>query len=93
MKKEQLEHLINDDLDEVSKFEVIYQILKDQLRTHQKKLITLKEEQKAEQEERRKSVEAARRERTLSKKREEERIDLELSQFAKHMKPFEFFGV
>jgi hypothetical protein len=38
--------LLNDDLDEISKFEVIYKILKDQLREHQKKLIKLKEEKK-----------------------------------------------
>ena len=30
------EHLLHDDLDEISRFEVVYKILKDQLRTHQK---------------------------------------------------------
>ena len=39
--REDIEHLSNDDLDEISKFEVIYKILKDQLRNHQKKLIKL----------------------------------------------------
>jgi len=34
VQKKHLGHLINDDLDEVSKFEVIYKILKDQLREH-----------------------------------------------------------
>lgn len=41
--REDLEHLSNDDIDEISKFEVIYKILKDQLRNHQKKLIKMKE--------------------------------------------------
>lgn len=32
--KKHLVHLMNDDLDEISKNEVIYKILKDQLRDH-----------------------------------------------------------
>ena len=44
IQRKHLEHLANDDLDEISKFEVIYKILKDQLRSHQKKLITMREE-------------------------------------------------
>jgi hypothetical protein len=39
VQKKHLEHLMNDDMDQVSKFEVIYKILKDQLRDHQKTLI------------------------------------------------------
>ena len=34
VQKKHLEHLMQDDLDEISKFEVIYKILKDQLRMH-----------------------------------------------------------
>jgi hypothetical protein len=34
-----MDHLMLDDIDEVSRFEVIYKVLKDQLRVHQKKLI------------------------------------------------------
>ena len=48
--REDLEHLASDDLDEISKFEVIYKILKDQLRSHQKKLIKLKEIEAKEKE-------------------------------------------
>ena len=48
--REDIEHLSNDDLDEISKFEVIYKILKDQLRNHQKKLIKLKEIEAEEKE-------------------------------------------
>lgn len=55
VQKKHLEHLANDDLDEISKFEVVYKILKDQLRTHQKKLIELKEAEKGKREVRRKS--------------------------------------
>jgi len=33
---------MNDDLDQISKFEVIYKILKDQLREHQQTLIEMK---------------------------------------------------
>ena len=39
IKNEHMNHLQNDDLDEISKFEVIYQILKDQLREHKQNLI------------------------------------------------------
>lgn len=48
--REDLEHLAKDDMDEISKFEVIYKILKDQLRNHQKKLIKLKEIEAREKE-------------------------------------------
>ena len=44
IKNEDLNHLQNDDLDEISKFEVVYQILKDQLRKHKQNLIHMKEE-------------------------------------------------
>ena len=39
-------HLIEDDLDEISKMEVTYKILKQQLRDQQKKLVEAKEERK-----------------------------------------------
>lgn len=39
-----MEHLMRDDLDEISKFEVVYKILKNQLRQHQRTLIRLREE-------------------------------------------------
>lgn len=39
-----MSHLKNDDLDEISKFEVVYQILKDQLREHKQSLIQMKED-------------------------------------------------
>lgn len=41
-----MKHLMNDDLDEVSKLEVIYKILKDQLREYQKQLIKVKKDNK-----------------------------------------------
>ena len=44
IKNEHMSHLQNDDLDEISKFEVVYQILKDQLREHKQSLIQMKEE-------------------------------------------------
>ena len=42
--KRHLEHLVADDIDEISKYEVIYKILKDQLREHQSALIKMKKE-------------------------------------------------
>mmetsp|Transcript_5862 Transcript_5862/g.9466 ORF Transcript_5862/g.9466 Transcript_5862/m.9466 type:complete len:102 (+) Transcript_5862:2159-2464(+) len=42
VQRKHMEHLMEDNLDEISKFEVIYKILKDQLRLHQSKLIELK---------------------------------------------------
>ena len=42
------EHLKMDDMDEISKMEVTYKILKQQLRDHQKKIIEVKEKQKRE---------------------------------------------
>mgnify|MGYP001101806463 CR=1 FL=1 len=41
--QEDYDHLIDDDLDLISKYEVIYKLLKAQLRGHQQKLIDLKE--------------------------------------------------
>ena len=41
--KEMFRHLKNDDMDELSKNEVVYQVLKNQLKQQQKKLITMKE--------------------------------------------------
>jgi hypothetical protein len=43
-----MDHLINDDIDEISRFEIIYKILKDQLRAHQKALIEMKKNEKKE---------------------------------------------
>lgn len=44
VEKDDLVHLKNDDMDEVSRLEVTYKILKEQLRDHQKLLIEKKEE-------------------------------------------------
>jgi len=46
VEKEDFLHLQDDDLDPISRYEVVYKILKDQLRNHQKELISMKEEQK-----------------------------------------------
>jgi hypothetical protein len=74
--RKHLDHLLNEDLDEVSQFEVIYSILKDQLREHQQKLIALK----------RKRKKASR-----SPVREDVK-QMQLQEFARYMKPFEFHG-
>ena len=55
VQKKHLEHLNKDDLDEISKYEVIYKILKDQLRVHQAKLVEMKKEDKKQKEEGKKS--------------------------------------
>ena len=47
-------HLMNDDLDEISKLQVTYKILKQQLREHQKLLIKKIEKKKKDAQEKRK---------------------------------------
>lgn len=78
VQRKHLERLMNDDMDEISKFEVVYKILKDQLRNHQKHLIELKEKDKKDK----------------ADKRKEKKMltEIELSEFCKHIKPFEFYG-
>ena len=51
-----MDHLINDDIDEISRFEIIYKILKDQLRTHQKALIEMKKNEIKEKLEKKKEI-------------------------------------
>lgn len=78
VQKKHIERLENDDLDEISKFEVVYKILKDQLRNHQKHLINLKEKEKAEKRKR--------------KEDKQKLTEMELKDFSKHIKPFELYG-
>ena len=73
-----MEHLNKDDLDEISKYEVIYKILKDQLRVHQAKLVEMKKEDKKQKEEGKKSP--------LKRK-------VDFKEFQKHIKPIEWYGV
>lgn len=77
VQKQDLQHLLNDDLDEISKFEVIYKILKDQLREHQKKLIKMKEEKKKTHQSPIKKVESN---------------EMKLNEFVKYIRPFEWYG-
>ena len=44
--KEDYDHLMQQDLDPISKNEVVYKIMKQQLREQQKKLIVLKEQKR-----------------------------------------------
>lgn len=78
VQRKHIERLMNDDLDEISKFEVVYKVLKDQLRINQKHLIELKEKDKEEK----------------AQKRKERKMltEMELNDFCKHIKPFEFYG-
>ena len=69
--------MLNDDLDEISKFEVIYKILKDQLREHQKKLIKLKEENNYTNKSPIKKIESN---------------EMKLNEFVKYIRPFEWYG-
>jgi hypothetical protein len=69
--------LLNDDLDEISKFEVIYKILKDQLREHQKKLIKMKEDKKQANNSPLKKIESN---------------EIKLNEFVKYIRPFEWYG-
>jgi len=74
-------HLMNDDTDHVSKIEVVYKILKQQLRDYQKQLISLKEEEKREKKEAR--AKAAR-----SKSPKKGLSQKELKNFARYLKHF-----
>lgn len=77
VQRKHLEHLQRDDLDEISRFEVVYKVLKDQLRLHQKRLIELKEKDKQQK---------------MAKSPSKERKDVNFKEFVKHVKPFEFYG-
>lgn len=77
VQKKDLQHLLNDDLDEISKFEVIYKILKDQLREHQKKLIKMKEDKKQANNSPLKKIESN---------------EIKLNEFVKYIRPFEWYG-
>lgn len=77
MQKKHLEYLTNDNLDEISKYEVIYKILKDQLRIHQAKLIEMKNEDK--------KIKETGKTSPLKKK-------VDMKEFAKHVKPFDWYG-
>lgn len=46
VQQEDLNHLMHEDLDPISKQEIVYKILKNQLRDQQKKLIVMKEEKR-----------------------------------------------
>jgi hypothetical protein len=77
-----VQHLANDDLDEISKLEVTYKILKQQLRDHQRKIIEAKEEQK-------RNISQAR----MAKRVRQGKIKpIDLNKFARHMKHFELYG-
>ena len=43
-------HLLNDDIDETSRMEIIYKILKEQLRGYQKQLVEQREAQRKKME-------------------------------------------
>jgi len=81
--QEDFEHMMNDDMGGVSRMEVVYKILKEQLRTYQKALIEVKEKQK-------KKIAEKRRSRTKPKHGALSREDL--ATFAKYIKHFEMHG-
>ena len=82
---EDYRHLMADDLDEISRSEVLYKILKNQLRVHQKHLIELKEKKKEEAE--------LRRLQKKPKRQFSELTPVDLTKFARHIKHFELYGV
>jgi len=67
-------------MDMISRHEVIYKILKDQLRNHQRELIKMKEDQKMGKLE----------SKIPGSKKKPKPIDL--SKFARHIKHFELYG-
>lgn len=80
---EDFTHLMNDDLDGVSRMEVVYKILKEQLRTYQKALIEVKENKRKEKKD--KMLERQRpKGGGLSK--------ADLKTFAKYIKHYELYG-
>ena len=68
-------------MDMISRHEVIYKILKDQLRQHQTELIKMKEDQKL-----------GKLERRMSKSPKKKMKPIDLSKFARHIKHFELYG-
>ena len=73
--------MLHDDMDMISRHEVIYKILKDQLRQHQTELIKMKEDQKL-----------GKLERRMSKSPKKKMKPIDLSKFARHIKHFELYG-
>ena len=51
--EDDVHHLLNDDVDNVSRMEIIYKILKEQLREYQKQIIEHREQERKKKEERR----------------------------------------
>ena len=82
VEKDDFKHLKADDVDEVSRLEVTYKVLKEQLREHQARLIKKKEEAIEEEEERKL--------RMMAGKPLKETVDL--AAFAKHIRHYEKYG-
>jgi hypothetical protein len=82
VEKDDFKHLKADDVDEVSRLEVTYKVLKEQLREHQARLIKKKEEAIEEEEERKL--------RMMKGKSLKETVDLQA--FAKHIRHYENYG-
>ena len=74
-------HLLKDDLDKASKIEVVYKILKDQLRAYQKQLLKLRQDKKLDHERKKMAKVHSKNPKQLSQK--------ELDDFAKYLKHFE----
>lgn len=65
-------------MDDISKQEVVYKILKDQLRLHQKKLLGMKQ------------AELKKKIYNKGPKKETEKVNMK--KFVRHIKEFEFYG-
>jgi hypothetical protein len=50
--EDDVHHLLNDDVDEVSRMEIIYKILKEQLRGYQKQIVEIREAERKKKEDR-----------------------------------------
>lgn len=75
-------HLANDDLDKISKLEVTYKIMKQQMRTLQTDLIEAKEQHKREMAQ----------QRMAKKARQRSMQPIDMNKFARHIKHFELYG-
>lgn len=80
--EEDLKHLKMDDVDEVSRLEITYKILKEQLREHQKALIAKKDE----------LVNAEGNKQLKDMKGKPLKSTVDLHRFARHIKHFELYG-
>lgn len=82
IEREIYDHLKNDDMDEISKNEVVYKVLKEQLRQQQKRLIQMKEEKRL-----------AKHQKMLKRRAKRSMSEANLIKFSKQIKQFQMIDM